>query len=324
MSIRQLVTEQQLQDYDEWVSHHPEGNFWQSLDRKKYVEALGKKARIYELRDGNNCIATAQVVIDTTAFGLTTWEIPRGPIGERREELLDYIVNEATQENCMALYFSPPSPLSSILYPLSTSSRHIHCEATRILDLTQSEQAILAQMKPKGRYNIRLAQKHGISAELSDDLDGFLKLIDKTAKRDRFGALPPSKYRSFYENIEDSFLIMTYHPDKPAVPLAGLLGVLWNKQAIYYYGASDHDYRALMAPYRVQWKAMRHAKELGAKTYDLLGIAPNNSGPKHPWHGISEFKEKFGGTVVTYPPEHMVVLKPWAERALRWKRGLLG
>lgn len=324
MKVQLITGEQDLQDYDDWILHHPEGNFWQSLERKAYVEALGKKTRLYELRKEGKRIASALVIIDSTAFGLSSWEIPRGPIGERRDVLLEHILEDAIRERCMVLYLSPILEMEHSRYRLRTSNRHIHCEATRIIDLNGSEEEIMNQMKQKGRYNIRLARKHGVTADISDDIHGFLQLIKKTAKRDRFLALATEQYKAFYENIEESFLIMAYHPDNAAKPIAGLLGLVWGQKGIYYYGASDHEYRALMGPYRVQWKAIRHCKAVGAKTYDLLGIAPEGAPKKHPWHGISSFKEKFGGMVVTYPPEQMVILQPLQYWALRLKRKLIG
>lgn len=324
MKVQLITTEQELQEYDEWIRHHPEGNFWQSIERKSYSEALGKKTRLYELRREGKRIASALVIIDTTAFGLSTWEIPRGPIGEAREVLLEQIIDDAIREECMVIYASPYRALEHGKYRLKKSPRHIHCEATRVIDLTGSEDEIMKQMKQKGRYNIRLARKHGVTAEISDDIEGFLDMVKKTAKRDRFFALPPAKYKAFYQNIEESFLIMAYHPENTARPIAGLLGLVWGRQGIYYYGASDHDYRALMGPYRVQWKAMRHCKELGATSYDLLGIAPENADIKHPWHGITEFKEKFGGAVLTYPAEQMMILRPFAYYGLQAKRKVFG
>jgi lipid II:glycine glycyltransferase (peptidoglycan interpeptide bridge formation enzyme) len=65
-------------------------------------------------------------------------------------------------------------------------------------------------------------------------------------------------------------------------------------------------------------------KAKGCTEYDLLGIAPENANPDHPWTGISSFKEKFGGEVVTYPKEKMIVLKPMMYHLLRMKRAILG
>lgn len=323
MSIKHITTEKELQEYDQWLQHHPEGNFWQSVERKAYCEALGKTVRIYTLKDKGALVCAAQVVVDTTKGGITVWDIPRGPIGDRKEELLKELVTEAERDGVMAVFLSPLSSVAMSGYPIQASKRLMHCEATRVIDLTQSEEDMLKQMHSKGRYNIRLARKHGVHAEESDDIDGFIDMVQKTAKRDGFRALDAKKYRAFYENLEESFLIIAYHPENSAKPIAGLLGLIWNDHGIYYYGASDHGHRALMAPYRVQWRAMRYCREHSCTTYDLLGVAPENAGPDHPWHGISQFKEKFGGAVVTYPPEQVVVLKPWRYWLLHWKRRLI-
>ncbi len=107
----------------------------------------------------------------------------------------------------------------------------------------------------------------------------------------------------------------------------------WNKLGIYYYGASSYEHRSLMAPYLLQWKAMEHCKELGCLTYDLLGVAPPENAASsqlqaasspHPWAGITDFKEKFGGELIEYPHEQQIVLRPFALKALTLKRQLLG
>ncbi len=43
----------------------------------------------------------------------------------------------------------------------------------------------------------------------------------------------------------------------------------------------------------------------------------------HPWAGVSAFKEKFGGTVVIYPAEQQIVLRPLLWKVLQWKRKFL-
>ena len=121
------------------------------------------------------------------------------------------------------------------------------------------------------------------------------------------------------------------------------MGVCCGKTGIYYYGASDYAYRVTMAPYLLQWEAMKRCKEKGCTTYDLLGIVPplplsltlsptsakDSAGRRgemendHPWAGVSAFKEKFGGRVIEYPHEREVVLKPLLKKLFAMKRRLL-
>lgn len=107
--------------------------------------------------------------------------------------------------------------------------------------------------------------------------------------------------------------------------IAGLMGVIHNSAAFYYYGASDYRHRALMAPYLLQWEAMQLARTRGARFYDLLGVAPPEAGPgEHPWEAMSTFKAKFGGQVVTYPPEQEITIRPGLKALLKAKRWILG
>ncbi len=329
------ITAAEGQQYDAWVRTHSHGTLWQSLEWQKFQEALGRETRIYALTEGEQILASALVIIDRTAFGFSTWDIPRGPIWElgigngRLEELINVIAQDAKKERCLSLFLSPPSvlppspyALPPTPYPLRPSSRHEQPAATRIVNLAPSEEDILKQMKSKGRYNISVAEKHSIQTQRSEDISPLMRLLKKTGHRDNFTIHPRQHYEVFLSKLPGSFLFLATMPG--GEPIAGLLGVIWGSKAIYYYGASDYDHRAFMAPYVLQWAAMRHAKAIGCTTYDLLGIAPVDAALDHPWQGVSMFKEKFGGSVVTYPPEQQIVFRPVTSRLLRLKRRLFG
>ncbi|MDZ4216756.1 MAG: peptidoglycan bridge formation glycyltransferase FemA/FemB family protein, partial [Candidatus Gracilibacteria bacterium] len=82
-------------------------------------------------------------------------------------------------------------------------------------------------------------------------------------------------------------------------------------RVIYYYGASSNANRELMAPYLLQWRAIQEAKIRGCGTYDFLGIAPEDATKNHPWKGITEFKQKFGGSVLQYPQARDIIHRPF-------------
>ncbi|MFA6039512.1 MAG: peptidoglycan bridge formation glycyltransferase FemA/FemB family protein [Candidatus Peribacteraceae bacterium] len=370
MDIRLLTSAEELSSYDRWVKGHPHGTLWQSLEWKGYREALGRRVRIYAALEGPRITASALVVIDRTAFGLSTWDISRGPLGNEEMQnaqwdMVNRIVTDAKNGACISLFFSPLSSfcISNFAFPIRPSRRHQQPEATRILDLTPPEDRLLAQMKPKGRYNISVAQKHGVRVERSDDVDAFYRLLEQTGNRDGFGILPKRHYEAFLSHLKESFLLLAYAPSpgrqaegwerglggevreateviaKEKLPIAALLGVIWNGTGIYYYGASDYESRALMAPYLLQWEAMRFCKARGCAVYDLLGVAPplpkgegaggrggwgSGRWGRGRWDGISSFKEKFGGTVVTYPPERQMILHPVMNALLQSKRKIFG
>ena len=321
MKIHILQSAEELQKYDVSIRAHPFGNFWQSLERKKYYEALGKEVRMYCADDFS---ASALIVIDRTLFGYSVWDIPRGPLWNNEvsvQMLMKKIVEDATKERCMEIYFSSLKGYSllAIRYWLGISYRSIYPRATRIINLDCTDEDLLKQMHPKGRYNIKLAEKNGVSIRTGsiDDIATFYSLLQDTAKRDGFTILPRSHYEQFLQCHANSFLLIAEHDKKP---IAGLIGVTWNTQGIYYYGASDHASRALMAPYLLQYRAMQECKKNGCTSYDLLGISHPDATYGDSWAGITDFKRKFGGEVILYPQEQKIVLRPMVAWMVRMKR----
>lgn len=350
MEVRTFTNGEDLRRYNEWVHSHPQGTLWQSLEWKRYQESLGRSVRIYIAEEAGIIVASAMVVIDRTRNGYSTWEMPRGPLTKCESTkvskyesgkyesakvqtvnvvsmLMEKILDDAKRERCIVLYLSPIESLSTYeLTYFRTSLRHVQPQTTRILDLTPSEEQLLAGMHQKARYNIKVAQKHGVTilkhhADDQKALDSLYTLLRETAGRDGFRHLPKSHYEAFLKHLEGSFFLLAWHNGDP---VAGLLGVIWKDIGFYYYGASSYKHRHLMAPYLLQWEAMLHCKKAGCTRYDLLGISHEGAKSDDPWAGITDFKRKFGGTVVNYPQEQMVVLRPIVKKVLEWKRGILG
>lgn len=197
-------------------------------------------------------------------------------------------------------------------------------ETTLVLDLSLSEEEILKQMKPKGRYNIKIAERHGVVIEQysrslrsprlsrndSDEFDAFYKILAKTAKRGGFHCHP----KAYYENLLQFFgeknmaelFVAKYHGSI----IAGIIVIFYNDTAIYYYGASSYARRDLMAPYLLQWEAIKQAKKRNLRYYDLFGIAPLGA-RNHSWQGVTEFKKKFGGQIVQYAEAFDIIYQPF-------------
>ena len=322
-AVRILSSAEDLARHDTWVAAQATGSLWQSAAWRRYQEALGRKTRVYAIEHGGSIMAAASVIIDTTAGGYSVWECPRGPLWSEEgaaNELLRCIAADAKRERCMRLLMSPPVAFGQPALRLMDSGRHTHPQATLLLNLTGSEEAILAQMHPKGRYNIKVAEKQGVAVAESADIAAFYQLLSATGRRDGFTIHKESHYTRFLQSLDSAFLLLATHAGKP---VAGLLGVRWNTTGIYYYGASAYEHRALMAPYALQWAAIRHCKALGCAQYDLLGIDAPDAAPTA-WRGITDFKKKFGGTLKTYPPERQLLVRPLVSLALGLKRKILG
>lgn len=165
---------------------------------------------------------------------------------------------------------------------------------TAIIDLEKSEEQILSEMKPKGRYNIRLAQKKNIKVDIVDKTDNNIKifydLMLETTSRDKFSWNTFSYYKNFLEFIDNSKLLIAYFEEKA---IAAWIFIFDKEYSIYYYWASTNEsnYRNLMAPYLLQWEAIREAKKIWSMYYDFLWVSsPWEKNSSLAW--VTDFKLK--------------------------------
>ena len=176
------------------------------------------------------------------------------------------------------------------------SGSQVQFRNTVLLDLRPGEEALLAGMKQKSRYNLRLAERRGVAVRqgTAGDLDLFYELYDETSRRDGFAIRPPDYYYdawgSFLATGQGCLLLAEVQGE----PVAGLLFVTFGPTAWYMYGASSERHRGLMPNNLLQWEAMRRARAMGCTLYDLWG-APDNLVESDPMWGVTRFKLGLGG-----------------------------
>ncbi|MBI5421914.1 peptidoglycan bridge formation glycyltransferase FemA/FemB family protein [Candidatus Peregrinibacteria bacterium] len=298
---------------------NPHRNLWQHPLWEGFQQALGRKTWVLKTEH-----SSALVVRHPLPLGLSWLEIPRGPLFERGkllDKLLGEVVALAKKEKAIFIRMSPLEELKVKNYELRVTHHDHHPETTLVLDLNLSEEELLAQMKQKGRYNIKVAEKNGVTIRQNEGVDAFYDLLKKTTGRDGFSSHPKAYYQKMLQALGSHAQLLV--AGKDGKPIAAGIFVYLNPIGTYYYGASDHEYRNLMAPYLLQWEAIKEAKRRGCKTYDFLGIAPENA-KNHAWAGVTEFKKKFGGTVVDYPQAKELVVRPcwvWIYRIYKRLRG---
>jgi lipid II:glycine glycyltransferase (peptidoglycan interpeptide bridge formation enzyme) len=180
---------------------------------------------------------------------------------------------------------------------------------TWVLGLSEAD--LLAQLTQKGRYTIKVAEKQGVVVK-EDDLKGlhaFYEVFRETAGRDGFYLHQEAFYRDFLALLgKDAALYTVWIGDEL---VGGLIATFFDHQSVYYFGASSGKHRETMAPYALQWHAIRAAKRRGLKIYDFFGVAPEGE-PKHVLSGVTQFKTRFGGKRVDYAePRVFVYQRMW-------------
>jgi lipid II:glycine glycyltransferase (peptidoglycan interpeptide bridge formation enzyme) len=183
------------------------------------------------------------------------------------------------------------------------SSHSIQPPRTLVLDLAGDESQILARMKQKTRYNIKLAQKHGVAMRKSSDIHSFYQLMAMTGSRDGFHFHSLEYYRKAYELFHPRQECELFIAEYDNVLLAAVMVFAVGQRAWYFYGASSNENRELMATYMVQWQAIQWAKARGCLEYDLWGVPDMDRSVleakfteiHHGLWGVYRFKRGFGG-----------------------------
>ncbi|MCS6826438.1 MAG: peptidoglycan bridge formation glycyltransferase FemA/FemB family protein [Caldilinea sp.] len=207
------------------------------------------------------------------------------------------------------------------------STEQIQFKNTAFTDLRVGEDALLASMKSKWRYNIRLAQKRGVCIRCGEekDLEAFYALYAETARRDGFLIRSAPYYwtawRTFLAaqrqpgNPAGGALLLAERSDDPE-PVAGLFLLRYGATAWYFYGASSDRHRRDMPNHLLQWEAMRWAIAQGCTTYDWWGAPTRPEDPSDPLHSVWQFKQGFGAELQPHIGAWDYVISPLGYRAI--------
>ncbi len=254
----------------------------------------------------------AQVLVRKLQLGLSMAYIPKGPLGQQScwGSLFQEVDQVCRRHNSILMIVEPDlwkaggfATGDSIPSGFDPGLQNIQPPRTIVVNLAGSETDILARMKQKTRYNIRLAQKHGVKVSQSTDIADFHRLMLETGERNEFGIHSLEYYRRAFALFapENQCLILT--AEYAGEPVATLMVFAFAERAWYFYGASSDLHREHMPTYLLQWEAMRWARQQGCLEYDLWGVPDADEAILESnfmqrsdglW-GVYRFKRGFGG-----------------------------
>lgn len=358
----------------------------QSDEWRKFQEGVGRKT--FHLSDES---FWANIVEHRLPLVGKYFYVPRGPLFGFKEEMpeqvrhdIDGLIKLAEKNNAGWIRIEPEtesilemikkavgadkegavgadlvSARNGMKYEIVKAPHDVQPRETFVIDIAKSEEELLAGMKAKTRYNIKLSQKHNVLVKvISNDkiqisnqiqrpndkeerhyFSEFLRLTQVMAKRQGITAHPDNYYRQMFETIPSDILKL-YVAEYEGRVIAANLVVFYGETCTYLHGASDDEYRNVMAPYLLQWQQIRDAKKTGCVRYDFGGVktgiklphpnpllikergkepsplqgegGPPAGGPDevNSWKGITRFKLGFSpGTVPTvYPGSYDLVI----------------
>jgi len=312
----------------------------QSWEWGEFKGLYGWRAERLIFKHGDNVVAAAQVLSRRASpLPLSIMYVPKGPALDYsnrplRLAVLEALASHARQRRAIFIKIDPDVVLGTGVSGEPDASADPQGEAfqadlqtfgwrfspdqiqyrnTVQLDLTQSEEALLGAMKPKTRYNIRLAGRKGIIVRTGDrdDLELLFRMYQETAARDQFLIRPLTYYRNAWGAFIEAGLACPLIAEYENEPIAAVIPFCFGRRVWYMYGASRNMHRDKMPNQLLQWETMRWAKAHGATVYDMWG-APNDFVESDPMWGVWRFKAGFGGRVVRHVGAwDQVISRPW-------------
>ena len=298
-----------LTDWNQFLASHPNTHLLQTGEWGEIKSSFGwKPVRII---CGN---VGVQILFRKLPLGFTIGYIPKPAFNSQQpainQELWREIDLVCNQNRAIFLKLEPdlwqaaePNNLPITNYSLRLSPHNIQPPRTIIVDIKASEEQILARMKQKTRYNIRLAEKKGVTIRAWNDIESFHNMMLLTGKRDGFGVHSREYYQRAYDLLHPKEMGELLLAEYEGKPLAALFIARNGNRAYYLYGASTDEERNRMPTYLLQWEAMKWAKARGGEEYDLWGVPDEeettleaNFEKRHNdlW-GVYRFKRGFGG-----------------------------
>jgi len=295
-------------EWNTFLSNHPTAHLLQSGEWGQLKSAFGWEA--VHLVEGET---GAQILFRHLPLGFTLAYLPKGPVSAstpnpgfwsaldhacraRRAVFLKVEPNGWEEEGRT----STPN-----LQGFLPSPQHIQPRNTLVIDLDGSEDDIFNRMKPKTRYNIRLAGRKEVVVHPSDDIETFYNVMTTTGQREEFHVHSKDYYRRAYDLFHPKGMCELFVADFEGRTLACLMVFARSRQAYYFYGASSDVDRNRKATYPLQWEAIRWAHAQGCEEYDMWGIpdeatdvAEDDAEAREDglW-GVYRFKRGFGGAI---------------------------
>ena len=301
----------------------PSGDVLHDWEWSAVAELDGTPARRFVLEDGGELVAICSAQVRRIAVGRSFWYVPRGPVldydhpqaQQRLQRVIDGLRSAAKVDRAIAVRIEPrverDSPAAALFdrIGLKRVDATLQTPDTRLVELLPDDEALLATFDKDTRYAIRRAEREGVTTSVIDDpnddqaLADLHSLVTETLDRANYRLPSLERYRAIWRGLASAGrarIIQARHGNN--LEATGLL-IVEGERSIYLYAGSIREAKGetkRFPSYAAQWQMMRTAREMGTKTHDLWGVAPEGAGPKHRWYGYSLFKKGFDGRFVSW------------------------
>lgn len=290
----------------------------------------GQPQRRYVAEEEGEIVALVAAQERRLPLGRAFWYVPHGPVldyadpraPERLRAITIGLREVGRGSRVVAAKLEPRietgSPEAALFARLRPDPRPVQVGQTRLVELTDDE-ALLASFDKDTRYAVRRSQREGVEIHVVTDasdtaaIDALHELVLETQRRAGFPRPSLERYRIASQGLASAGRASILEARRGDELLASGMLVVEGDRSFYLFAGSRREESGEAkhyASYLLQWEMMRRARELGSRTHDLWGIAPEGAGPEHAWHGVGLFKKGFGGRAVRWAGTWDVVIDP--------------
>jgi lipid II:glycine glycyltransferase (peptidoglycan interpeptide bridge formation enzyme) len=296
-------------EWNEFLTSHPNTHILQSGEWGELKSAFGWDA----MRVAGDGLGV-QILFRRLPLGLSFAYIPKGPVGtpvkKANRQFWADVDSLCQKKHAVFLKMEQngwEDDPSCFVQPANFlfSPQHIQPGNTLVVDLQGSEEHIFNRMKPKTRYNIRLAGRKDVVVQPSSDIENFYQIMGVTSQREAFHVHSLEYYRRAYELFYPKGMCELFVANYQNQTLAAVMVFACGKTGYYFYGASANVERNRKPTYPLQWEAIRWAHSKGCTEYDMWGIPDEAKDVDDDeaearedglW-GVYRFKRGFGGSI---------------------------
>jgi len=305
-----ILDEQKV--WEDFLAIHEEANFLQAWEWGEFHKNLGSTIHRAGLYRGGVLVGVMLSVVEDARRGryLT---VPAGPIIDWQDDnvvagFIEEVKRQAAADKCVFVRVRPQlesNDFSKNLFKklgFVNAPIHLHAELTSQLDLSPSEDQLLANMRKATRYEVKKGITQGIKITTTDNPDAIKKFYDiqlQTSERQKF---VPFSYKFLYEQFKvfaGAGKALLYSAELDGKLLAQGFIIFYNQEAAYHYGAGTEEGRKYPGAYLIQWEAIKEAKRRGLKRYNFWGVTREDQ-KQHRFYKLSIFKRGFGGKDLEY------------------------
>lgn len=327
-----LLDQSRSDDWNDFVAASWYPTVMQSWQWGQLKAATGWRPMVVTV-DGDGAIRAGALILSRALphLGRCLFYAPRGPVLDwSNPGLLDEVLAEvrvlARMHRAVALKIDPcvPAERSDVVELLRARGFHFTGSDDPDLggtqpryvmktDLTPEPEELLASFHSKWRYNIRLAERRGVTVRegTRDDLPAFYELLLVTAERDGFRVRARDYFENLYDLLVPAGMARLFAAEHEGAMVAAAILFRMGDTAVYVYGASGNEQRHLMPNHLLQWRMMQWAREQGCRVYDFRGVTREVDGePVGDLGGLNRFKRGFAAEYMEYVGEWDLVLSP--------------